>query len=157
MSEGVQEFAFRTNDVWIVRGIAAIAALGFVLETVKKSSNPTPRLIYGAAVLVGCLLVIELLFLPQRRRRVLVDHDARTVTIRWFTYPNSFFDVLPKRRVTIPFDEIRSYRLRHSRVQSTCVVKTDRSRFVFSSKGPGYDALKREIHGIAQDGELNAS
>lgn len=98
--------------------------------------------------------LVYLYMIMTSKRVVTVDTDQRMVHLEHFVYPVGFFDVVPKRSVSIPFAEILSvanhsstyFKVHHVRAS---MVYTRESRFVISEYYEGFEQLKDQLISVA--------
>ncbi len=106
-------------------------------------------------VMVSLLLslLLWLCVLIWINRRIVIRGDKRIVELHRILYPRSFFDVIPGRKVCVPFDDIVSVStssVRWRQENYHWVVYTVESRFGFSEKIFESDALVHELRSIGR-------
>lgn len=80
-----------------------------------------------------------------------IDFENEQIVIEHYTYPVRFWDILPKRSVRIPFDDILSVQGLHGKGRSSYWVQTRESRFVVDDAVANYAELVRILKGLSTE------
>jgi len=134
--------------------VLSVIALGVVITASLAAAGQ--GIISGWAIAVGSgataliATIVLASHLLMRRRAIIIDPARRVVVLEWFPYPRFGLDLWPRRRVEIPFGEIRKIvtTLDHYLRPTTRVV-TARSRFYIHEAYQGRDELVAYLHAIA--------
>jgi hypothetical protein len=147
---GACRYPYSRSASWrVALSIIGIGLLGgglfFLFE--RNAELEVALIVFGGFVLAAVLTCFYMLI--RSRRAVLVDSKQRMVYLQHMVYPVRFFDVLPKRSVSIPFADIVSVVDHSSKYVRASLVYTKRSRFVISQHFEGYEDLDRRLSSIA--------
>jgi len=148
-------YPYDRNASWRVALI--IVAIGVVgsgsIFVMYPGAKPGFALVFfGVFVFIAGL--VYLYMLVTSKRVVTVDTTQRMVHLEHCVYPVRFFDVIPKRSVSIPFAEILSvanhsskyFKVHHVRAS---MVYTRESRFVISEHFEGFEQLNDQLVSVA--------
>lgn len=104
MSNQVQEFGYgRFRAVFPIIRCLFFVGLGYI--GLINMPVLVGQLFFGA-VLVSSVLYLCVLLICVWKSSITLDRRNRSVTLQYMACPMHFFDILLKKRVSIPFDQI---------------------------------------------------
>lgn len=121
-----------------------------LLFAVFRDDEWSPLVLYIVFAVLAVITLCVILYLQSASKRSIgISFDQHVVTLRHMVYPIRFWDIMPKREVRIPFNEIRDIDRRTGKTMYCYTVHTAHSRFVFSEHFTRADDLADHLRCIA--------
>jgi len=130
--------------------------IGLLLVFGFKSAQ-LGHFVLAVIVPVVVLALVQLLYVCLRKR-IIIDHKSKQVTLEFVRYATCYFDIYPKRRVVIAFNEIASIQHGLMRTrgghQLSWHVYTRASRFEFTIWMEDEEKLREMLQGISAQNSI---